>query len=170
MADQNEETEEPVDKKPPRKHARTAKGNAAEDTEAVAKDAGTAAEEAAQSNPPSGEAPASPPSKSAPDILEQASASFAKVDWALRGRHLFRLVLMLFAAVAIEVSVFVIYLLTAGHFLYTLVVGTKLDEITQVCTRFTLYVKQLLDFVCYRSDEPLFPFAPFPDEDAGGGD
>lgn len=161
MAEQKDGATKTAPKKAPRKRTRATaaskpKAAASKSTAAVStsKNDKTAQKKAAPPKPPQGQSE---------DLWDQTAESFSKVDWGQRGRHLFRVVLMLFAAVAAELSVFVIYFLTTVHFLYTLITGQKLDELTAVCGRFTAYIRRLLDFISYRSDEPLFPFAPFPE-------
>lgn len=163
MAEQEDDVVETTPKKPARKRTR-ATGTKKSASSAPKKQRSSSAS-AASKTAEKKAVPSESKEDGSEDLWDQTAESLSKVDWGLRGRHIFRLVLMLFAAVAAELSVLVIYFLTAVHFFYTLVMGQKLDELNTVCGRFTVYVKQLLDFISYRSDEPLFPFAPFPDAD-----
>lgn len=165
MAEEADEITKTSPKKAPRKRSRTPKPPKTETS--VSKSAATTSAPAGNKTAQKEDARSKPEHSESEDLWDQTAETLSKVDWGQRGRHLFRLVLMLFAGIAAELSVFVIYFLTAVHFLYTLVTGQKLVELTAVCGRFTAYIKQLLDFISYRSDEPLFPFAPFPEaEDA----
>lgn len=161
MAEEKDGATAATTKKAPRKRTRApAASKASSAASKGAKAASTSKnDKAAQKK----ETPPEPPQSQSEDLWDQTAESLAKVDWGQRGRHLFRVVLMLFAAIAAELSVVVIYFLTTVHFLYTLITGQKLDELTAVCGRFTAYVRRLLDFISYRSDEPIFPFAPFPE-------
>ena len=161
MAEEKEVAAETTPKKPARKRATS---SASEKSVKPASKASGAKSSSPKKSPAQAKsASAPPPTDDSKDLWDQTADSLSEVDWSTRGRHLFRLVLMLFAGIAAELSVLVVYFLTAVHFLYTLVTAKRLDELTTTCGRFSAYVKKLLDFISYRSDEPLFPFAPFPE-------
>ena len=100
-----------------------------------------------------------------PNAWDKTKEAAAKVDWQLRGRHLLRLLLMFLAGAGVSVSVSVLFLLTFVQFIFIMITGDKLATATDFCSRLSIYIKHLLDFICYKSNEPLFPLAPFPESE-----
>ena len=76
---------------------------------------------------------------------------------------LLRGLLMILAAIAVEISIFLLYVMTVAHFFYQLVMAKPLDRVTELCGRLSAFSHKLLDFIGYHSDKPVFPFAPFPE-------
>ena len=113
------------------------------------------ASDTATEDTPASDAPASDtkvPAKTTPPF-----------DWELRVRHLVRLLLMIVAGFGVSITVSVLYAITFVQFIYIMVTGEKLTAATHFCSRLSIYVHQLLDFICYRSNDVIFPLAPFPE-------
>lgn len=111
--------------------------------------------------------PAEPVDATADDSGAEAKKPKSDFDWQLRVQHLLRFVLMLIAGVGVSITASVLYAITFVQFIYILVTGEKLNAATQFCSRLSIYVHQLLDFICYRSNDVIFPLAAFPEAPDG---
>ena len=100
---------------------------------------------------------------------DKAKETLSEVDWNSRGDNLLRAGLMILAAIAIGFCRFLIYAMATANFLYVMLTKERLNALSELSARLTIYVHQLFDFISYTTDGPVFPFAPFPDlpEDAG---
>jgi len=96
---------------------------------------------------------------------DKAKETLSEVDWDSRGENLLRFGLMLLAMVAVRIAQFLIYSMAIANFLYVMITRERLKALSEVSARLTAYVGQLLDFISYRTDGPVFPFAPFPEVD-----
>ncbi len=85
------------------------------------------------------------------------------VDWAARGPIVFRFIVSLFAMGVVGMATGIIYMMMLAHFVYSVITRERLDPLSELSGRISAYVRQLLDFVSCYSDEPIFPFAPFPE-------
>jgi len=94
---------------------------------------------------------------------DKAKEAMSDVDWDSRIYQLKRLVLMILAGMASAVSRAVIVLFATVNFIYAFITLERLEPLSDFCGRLSAYISQLYDFIGYHSDEPVFPFAPFPE-------
>ncbi len=93
----------------------------------------------------------------------KAKEAISGVDWGSRVYQLKRVVLMFLAAIAAAVSRSIIFAMATANFLYVFITLERLTALSELSGRLSAYVNQLYDFIGYHSDEPVFPFAPFPE-------
>jgi hypothetical protein len=94
---------------------------------------------------------------------DKAKEAISDVDWDSRVYQLKRVLLMFLAAIAAAVSRSVIFAMATANFLYVFITLERLTALSELSGRLSAYVSQLYDFIGYHSDEPVFPFAPFPE-------
>ena len=96
---------------------------------------------------------------------DKAKETLSEVDWDSRGENLLRFGLMLLAMLAVGISQFLIYTMAITNFIYVIITCERLSALSEVSSKLIIYVDQLLSFISYRTDGPVFPFAPFPETD-----
>ena len=69
------------------------------------------------------------------------------------------------AAIAGNLAVTVLGILTLVQVVHALLLGELNAELRSMCGRTVTYIRQLYDYMSWQSDEPVFPFAPFPERD-----
>ena len=94
---------------------------------------------------------------------DKAKAAMSEVDWGSRGYQLKRGVLMILAVIAAWVSRSFIGIMAVANFVYVMITLERLQPLSDLSGRIAAYIHQLYDFIGYHSDEPVWPFAPFPE-------
>jgi hypothetical protein len=94
---------------------------------------------------------------------DKAKEAISDVDWDSRGYQLKRGGLMILAAIAAAISRSIIFAMATANFLYVFIMLERLTALSELSGRLSAYVNQLYDYIGYHSDEPVFPFAPFPE-------
>jgi hypothetical protein len=94
---------------------------------------------------------------------DKAKEAMSDIDWDSRVYQLKRGILMLLAAFAGAVARSVLFILAGANFLYVFFTLDRLNPVSDLCGRLSAYINQLYDFIGYHSDEPVWPFAPFPE-------
>jgi hypothetical protein len=94
---------------------------------------------------------------------DKAKEAVSDVDWDSRIYQLKRLFLMFLASLAAAVARTVIILFATVNFIYAFITLDRLTPLSDLCGRLSAYISQCYDFIGYHSDEPVFPFADFPE-------
>ena len=94
---------------------------------------------------------------------DKAKKAMSDIDWDSRLYQLKRGILMLLAAFAGAVARSILFVLAGANFLYVFFTLDCLNPVSDLCGRLSAYINQLYDFIGYHSDEPVWPFAPFPE-------
>ena len=88
------------------------------------------------------------------EVLNAKGEARAKFAW--------RLIPMIAALIAAEIAATILGIVTLVQVVHTLVVAEVNQELRIMSNRLVEYLRQLYRYVTYQSDEPVFPFAPFP--------
>jgi Domain of unknown function (DUF4389) len=99
--------------------------------------------------------------------LESATENTVEVKSLLQRllctKQWLRLLFMLFFAVVLCVSGYLISLLVLLQFIFALVTGQNNEKLRQLGSSFSMFIFQILQFITYNSEEKPFPFADWPD-------
>ena len=80
-----------------------------------------------------------------------------------RPAHWIRIAYMVALMVAAYIASIVVSVVIVAQALFSLVTGNDNDNLRSFGSSLNIYVKQILDFLTYNSEEKPFPFAPFPE-------
>lgn len=73
-----------------------------------------------------------------------------------------RLLYMVLLTIAYAVAEFLLYALVIFQFLFKAFTGSLNEKIYNFSTSLTTYIKQILDYLTFESEERPFPFADWP--------
>lgn len=85
------------------------------------------------------------------------------VDNLSRPAHWIRIAYMVALLVAAYIASIVIAVVVLAQALFTLLTGNANPNLRSFGSSMGIYVKQILDFLTYNTEEKPFPFAPFPE-------
>lgn len=77
-------------------------------------------------------------------------------------KHWLRLVYMVIFAICLQVSSFVLWVLVALQFLFSLIKGEDNENLRDFGASLGKYIYQALQFLTYNSEEKPFPFSDWP--------
>ena len=81
------------------------------------------------------------------------------------GKHWLRLLYMIVFAVCLQVASFVMWVLVALQFLFSLIRGEDNENLRTFGASLSKYIFQALQFLTYNSEEKPFPFSDWPAAD-----
>ncbi|GAB1262950.1 DUF4389 domain-containing protein [Aurantivibrio plasticivorans] len=76
-----------------------------------------------------------------------------------------RLLVMVLMVICANVSLWVLWLVASLQFLFSLVLGRPNENIDEFSTGLLAYLRQIFEFLVFKTDDRPFPFAPFPRDD-----
>ena len=85
------------------------------------------------------------------------------VDNLSRPAHWIRIAYMIALLVAVYIASIVVAVVVLAQALFTLLTGNANPNLRSFGSSMGIYVKQILDFLTYNTEEKPFPFAPFPE-------
>ena len=85
------------------------------------------------------------------------------VDNLSRPAHWIRIAYMVALLVAAYIASIVIAVVVLAQALFTLLTGNANPNLRSFGSSMGIYVKQILDFLTYNTEEKPFPFSPFPE-------
>ncbi|MFN3233345.1 MAG: DUF4389 domain-containing protein [Alphaproteobacteria bacterium] len=94
---------------------------------------------------------------------QKAKEKIEEVDWGYRGRQLVRGILMVAAGFAATIAMYVIFVIAFVQWVYAMFTKEQMEAAAEFNARLALYIRELLDFIGYRKNDAVFPFAPFPE-------
>ena len=71
---------------------------------------------------------------------------------------------MLLFAVLYQVSEIIIFVIVFIQFLLTVITGNRNDQLSKLSYQLGKYVRQIVDFLSYNSEEKPYPFSDWPSE------
>lgn len=77
-------------------------------------------------------------------------------------KHWLRLVFMLLFAAVLHLASLVMWVLVAVQFVFSLVTGEDNQHLRRFGHSLSTYIYDVLQFLCYSSEEKPFPFADWP--------
>ena len=88
--------------------------------------------------------------------MSETSQSFSdKSTWK-------RAAYMLLFAILYQVSEIVIFVIVLVQFLLTVITGNRNDQLSRLSIQLGKYVRQIVDFLSYNSEEKPYPFSDWP--------
>ncbi len=81
------------------------------------------------------------------------------------GKHWLRLLYMVVFAVCLQVASFVMWVLVALQFLFSLIKGEDNENLRKFGSSLSKYIFQALQFLTYNSEAKPFPFSDWPAAD-----
>lgn len=78
-------------------------------------------------------------------------------------KHWVRLLFMLLFAAILQLASFVMWILVAAQFLFSLITGEDNKPLRRFGHSLSTYIYDVLKFLCYSSEEKPFPFADWPE-------
>ncbi len=78
-----------------------------------------------------------------------------------------RLLPLIFFGIIADVVLLLYYVMTAVQFVVVIVTGAPNDQMRAFGERLSAYLREILDYLIYRTDQMPFPFAAFPGTESG---
>lgn len=76
-----------------------------------------------------------------------------------------RLLLMVLFGICASIALWVVWLVAAAQFLFSLITGRTNANIDSFASVLVAYLGQIFSFLVYQTEERPFPFSPLPDAD-----
>jgi Domain of unknown function (DUF4389) len=74
-----------------------------------------------------------------------------------------RVLYMLLFAVALWILIWILAVTVIAQLLLTVLGGERNAELLKFSKGISSYISQVIEFLCFLTDKPPFPFAPWPD-------
>jgi len=78
-----------------------------------------------------------------------------------------RLLLMVLFGICASIALWVVWLVAAAQFLFSLITGRTNENIDRFAVVLVAYLGEIFSFLVYQTEERPFPFSPLPDPDRG---
>ena len=72
-----------------------------------------------------------------------------------------RLLVMVLMAICANLSLWVLWFVACLQFLFALVTGRPNENISEFCNWLLTYLRQIFEFLVFKTEEKPFPFTPF---------